>query len=100
MKPILCSSVLVITMLAALQAEPVSISSLAAKAVATNPEVRFYEAEIAASKGGERNAGMVANPELQTSLGAWKAKDLDSSADSPAWAVTLSQSTRCPPAQG
>ncbi len=100
MKPFFCSTLIVISMLGSLHAESVSISSIVAKSLATNPEVRFYEAEIAASKGGERTAATVANPELQTSLGAWKAKDLDSSADSPAWAVTLSQTTRCPRAHG
>lgn len=96
MKPILCSSVLVITMLASLKAEPVSIASLTAKAVATNPEVRFYAAEIAAAKGGQKTAATVANPELQTSLGVWKVKDLGNSADGQAWAVTLSQTFEWP----
>lgn len=83
-------------MLASLNAEPVSISSLVAKSVATNPEVRFYEAEIAAAKGGEKSASTVANPELQTSLGTWRVKDLGNSADGPTWAVTLSQTFEWP----
>ena len=96
MKHLLNSSLLVISMLASLKAEPVSISSLVSKAVATHPEVRFYEAEIAASKGGERTAATVANPELQTSLGVWKVKDLGSVSDGPTWALTLAQTFEWP----
>jgi len=91
------SAALVLTpLLATLRAEPVSINSLAGKALATHPEVRFYEAEIAVAKGGQKTAATVANPELQTSLGTWKVKDLGNSADGPAWAVTLSQTFEWP----
>ncbi len=96
MKPFLCFSLAVFSLPATLRAEPVTIYSLAIKAVATNPEVRFYEAEIAAAKGGEKTSATVANPELQTSLGTWRVKDLGSSADGPAWAVTLSQTFEWP----
>ncbi len=93
MKSFLCASILLI---GSLNAEPISINSLAAKALATHPEVRFYEAEIAAAKGGQKTASMLANPELQTSLGTWRVKDLGNSADGPAWAVTLSQTFEWP----
>lgn len=96
MKLLISSSLLVLSMLASLKAEPASISSLVAKSLATNPEVRFYEAEIAAAKGGEKTAATVANPELQTSLGTWRVKDLGNSADGPAWAATLSQTFEWP----
>ena len=77
-------------------AEPVSISSLVAKATATNPEVRFYEAEIAATKGGQKTAATVANPEIETSLGTWRVNDFGNKSDGPAWAVMLSQSIEWP----
>lgn len=96
MKPFLCSSLLALSLSASLKAEPVSIVSLVAKAIATNPEVSFYEAEIAAAKGSQKTAVTLANPELQTSLGAWRVKDLGNSADGPAWAVTLSQTFEWP----
>jgi cobalt-zinc-cadmium efflux system outer membrane protein len=83
-------------MLASLKAEPVSITAIVAQSLATNPEVRFYEAEIAAAKGGQKTATTVANPELQTSLGTWKVKDLSGSGDGPSWAVTLSQTIEWP----
>lgn len=96
MKLLFNSSLLVLSMLASLKAEPVSISSLVAKSLATNPEVRFYEAEITAAKGGETTAATLANPELQTSLGTWRVKDLGNSSDGPAWAATLSQTFEWP----
>ena len=52
------------------QAGPaVSSSDLVAEALQKNPEVRFYEAEIAAARGGRQTAGQLANPELSTELG-------------------------------
>jgi hypothetical protein len=33
-------------------AEPVSLSALVEKTVANHPELRFYEAEVQAAKGG------------------------------------------------
>ncbi len=92
MKPFLCSLLLITS----LHAEPVSLSSLTAKAVTTNPEVRFYEAEIAAAKGGEKTASTRPNPELQTSLGTWRVNDMGSKSDGPSWAVTLSQTIEWP----
>lgn len=79
-----------------LHAESLSISALTAKAVTTNPEVRYYEAEIAAAKGGEKTAITTANPELQTSLGSWRVNDMGHKSDGPAWAVTLSQTIEWP----
>ncbi len=96
MKRLFFSSLIVFSSLGSLKGEPVSISALTAKALATNPEVRFYEAEISAAKGGQKTAATVANPELQTSLGTWRVKDLGKSADGPAWAVTLSQTFEWP----
>ena len=47
----------------------VTSSDLVAEALQKNPEVRFYEAEIAAARGGRQTAGQLANPELSTELG-------------------------------
>ncbi|MDB6138770.1 MAG: hypothetical protein JWO94_1842 [Verrucomicrobiaceae bacterium] len=80
------------------RAEPVTVASLVARAVATHPEVRFYEAEIAAAKGGGITAATVENPELETSFGTWRVKDLagGGKSDGPAWAVTLTQPLEWP----
>jgi len=47
----------------------VTSGDLVAEALKKNPEVRFYEAEIAAARGGHQNAGQYANPELSTEFG-------------------------------
>ncbi len=47
----------------------VTSSDLVAEALQKNPEVRFYEAEIAAARGGRQTAGQLTNPELSTELG-------------------------------
>jgi cobalt-zinc-cadmium efflux system outer membrane protein len=55
--------------LAARDSTAVSSSDLVAEALQKNPEVRFYEAEIAAARGGRQTAGQLANPELNTEFG-------------------------------
>ena len=50
--------------------EATSTRSLIAEALQKNPEIRFYEAEIAAALGGRQAAGQLANPELSTELGS------------------------------
>ena len=42
---------------ASFAAEPVPLDALVAETVARNPELKFYEAEIAAAKGGRVAAG-------------------------------------------
>lgn len=55
--------------LAARDSTAVSSSDLVAEALQKNPEVRFYEAEIDAARGGRQTAGQLANPELSTEFG-------------------------------
>jgi cobalt-zinc-cadmium efflux system outer membrane protein len=93
---ILRSTLLVSLLTASLKAGPVSISSLVSKVTATHPEVRFYEAEIAAAKGGQQTAATRPNPELETSFGTWRVNDLGNKSDGPSWAVTLSQPVEWP----
>ena len=50
-------------------AEPTPLDTLVAETVANNPELNFYEAEIAAAKGGRMAAGEWANPELSGEFG-------------------------------
>lgn len=47
----------------------VTSSDLVAEALKKNPEISFYEAEIAAARGGRQSAGQLANPELSTEIG-------------------------------
>ena len=43
--------------------------ALVAEALEMNPELRFYEAEIAAARAGRKNAGQWANPEVSGVVG-------------------------------
>jgi len=66
--------------------------------IAKNPELKFYEAEIAAARGGRRTAGEWANPELSTELGRKSVRDLGGNhlGDGPIWGVSLSQTFQFP----
>lgn len=66
----------------------VTSSDLVSEALTKNPEVRFYEAEIAAALGGRHSAGQLANPELNTSFGGMA---IVSQVDGMAWSATISQ---------
>ena len=54
---------------------PLTLEALVSEVLEKNPELAFYQAEIAAAKGEQRTATVLANPELSTSLGAKRAKD-------------------------
>ena len=66
----------------------VTSADLVAEALQKNPEVRFYEAEIAVARGGRKAAGQLANPELSTSLGGMS---IDAQGDGMVWNATISQ---------
>ena len=48
---------------------PISLDSLALQAVVNNPEINFFEAEIAAAQGGRTTAGQLSNPNLSVAGG-------------------------------
>ena len=76
-------------------AEAVRLDALVAQALAENPELKFYEAEIAAAKGERRAAGAWANPEVSGEAGRkWVRGDV--SAEGTAWAVSVQQSFEWP----
>lgn len=52
-----------------------TLDALVAEALEKNPELRFYEAEIAAAKGGRKTAGLWPNPEVSGSAGRRSARD-------------------------
>jgi cobalt-zinc-cadmium efflux system outer membrane protein len=70
---------------------PVAISQLVAETLAANPEVRFYEAEIAAAKAGRATAGRLSNPELSLELGQKRVRGADARAEGLAYSVSLAQ---------
>lgn len=75
-----------------------TIESLVGDAVANNPELKFYEAEIAAARAGRQSAGLLANPELGVDVGRREATALDGSSlgDGPAWSVSVKQTFEWP----
>lgn len=79
-------------------ADPFTVNSLVQKALATHPELRFYEAQIAFAQGGKIKAGEIKNPDLMTGVGNWRVRDLSTSSvsDGPTWAVQLTQTFEWP----
>lgn len=73
--------------------------AIASEVLAKNPEVSFYEAEIAAAKGERRTAGTYANPELNTEIGGKTARDRASGGllgEGMAWSVSVQQTFEWP----
>jgi cobalt-zinc-cadmium efflux system outer membrane protein len=75
-----------------------SVEGLVQEALARNPELNFYKAEIAAAKGERRNAGTLANPELSSQVGAKHAKDAQTglTGEGLAWSVSVLQTFEYP----
>jgi cobalt-zinc-cadmium efflux system outer membrane protein len=70
---------------------PTTLDALVADALAQNPEFKFYEAEIAAAKAGRKTAGLLANPELNGSLGRKTVRGSGLSSEGVAWSVSVVQ---------
>jgi cobalt-zinc-cadmium efflux system outer membrane protein len=73
-----------------------SLEDLVAQTLAKNPELRFYEAEIAAARGARRQAGMAPLPELSTSVGAKRATGSGFSSEGTAWSASVLQTFEFP----
>lgn len=99
MKPSLLSFCLLLTLLPQFSsADPVSVNSLVLKALATHPELRYYEAQVDVARGGKTKAGEIKNPDLMTGVGNWHLRDLATNtvSDGPTWAVQLTQTFEWP----
>ena len=68
-------------------AETNSLASLVDEALRNNPELKFYEAEIAAAKANRKTAGRLANPELSTEVGHMRM----TGDEGVAWSVSVMQ---------
>jgi len=79
-------------------ANEVSVESLVQEALAKNPELNFYKAEIAAAKGERRTAGTLANPEIASQVGAKRARSAESglTGEGLAWSVSVLQTFEYP----
>ena len=68
-----------------------TLDALVVEALEKNPELKFYEAEIAAAKGGRKTAGLFANPELSGGVGQKTVRGGGFSAEGVAWSVSVVQ---------
>src|SRR5204862_8307968 len=68
-----------------------SLGALVAEALEKNPELKFYEAELAAARAGRKTAGLLANPELSGSVGGKTVRGGGVSAEGIAWSVSVLQ---------
>lgn len=75
-----------------------SLDDLVNEALANNPEMNFYRAEIAAARGGRRSATAWANPEVSAELGQKRVKDSSGAqlGEGAAWTVSVSQTFEYP----
>ena len=69
------------------------LEALVREALEQNPELKFYQAEIAAAKAGRKTAGLPANPELRGSLGQKTVRGSGSgmNGEGVAWSVSMAQ---------
>jgi cobalt-zinc-cadmium efflux system outer membrane protein len=67
--------------------------SLVNEAIARNPEIRFYQAEIEAARGGRVTAGQYASPDLNLEAGSMRVNDLDGRrlGDGLVWRASITQ---------
>jgi cobalt-zinc-cadmium efflux system outer membrane protein len=72
-------------------ARGMSIDALVQQILTTNPELKFYEAEIAAAKGELRTAATLPNPELSATLGGKRVRSAGVVSDGTAWSVSVRQ---------
>jgi len=94
MRSIFISSLLLCICLSAVAEDKpatISIPELVSQTLAANPEIRFYEAEIAAAKAGRATAGRLSNPELSLELGQKRVRGGDARAEGLAYSVALAQ---------
>lgn len=78
--------------------ESVSLPAIVSAITTSNPELKFYEAEIAAAKAGLRAAGTYNNPELSLDLSRRKLTDPTSTlaGEGTVWGVSVSQTFEWP----
>jgi len=71
----------------------VSVEALVGKALAKNPELEFYRAEIVAAKAGRKTAALMPNPELSGMAGYKNSREISTGlgAEGIAWSVSFVQ---------
>ena len=73
-------------------------AALVQQALANNPELKFYAAEIAAAKGTLKTAGTIRNPDLHTEAGYKNTRDNSGgpSGEGATWSVSVNQTFEYP----
>lgn len=74
------------------------LPALVAEISASNPELKFYEAEIAFAKASSRTAGALTDPEIALDLGRKRVKDPSGAiaGSGAAWSVSVTQTFEWP----
>lgn len=75
---------------------PISIDLLVTTTLAANPELAFYEAEIAAAKAGHSISGRLDNPELSLEVGRRRVSSNDAGTEGMSYSVSLAQPIEWP----
>lgn len=72
--------------------------ALVRQALAQNPELNFYTAEIAAAKGSLKTAGTIRNPEVNTDAGYKNTRDKSGNTlgDGATWSISVQQAFEYP----
>jgi len=78
----------------------VALDALVQEALARNPELNLYRAEISAAKAGRRMAGIWRNPELTGSVGQKRVTGGDVAGEGAAWSVSVMQPFEWPGRSG
>jgi len=71
----------------------IKVETLVTEAVERNPEIRFYQAEIEAARGGRVTAGQFSNPDLNMEAGSMRVNDVDGTrlGDGLVWRASITQ---------
>jgi cobalt-zinc-cadmium efflux system outer membrane protein len=90
---VLLSTVSLAAITSAASPTHLTAETLVTEALERNPEIRFYQAEIEAARGGRVTAGQYANPELNMEAGAMRVNDVDGSrlGDGLVWRASITQ---------
>ncbi len=70
---------------------PISLSALTQEVRNNNPELKYYEKEIDAAKGGRRQAGIWKNPVLSTDIAGDRTRNSGVISDGLVWGFSLVQ---------
>src|SRR4051812_31722558 len=90
------AAVFLLTGLAALvgqtdETRTTSVDALVQQILATNPELKFYQSEIAVARGEQRTVATWTNPELSATIGEKRVRSGPVVSDGAAWSVSVRQ---------